>query len=66
MRKAGKPAVDNGFLSTHAQLLAASYWRLTGKELLNVKCAREDVPIELICSVNFGVESESDYWLARI
>lgn len=58
MRTIGKPALDNNYLSAHALLLASSYRRLTGKELLNVECARENIPRALF-EASYGLVSHN-------
>jgi len=58
MRNAGKPNFENSFLSAHARLLASSYNRLTGKELLNVEYAHEDIPRALF-DASFGLVSHN-------
>ena len=58
MRDLGRPNTDNNFLCVHAQLLAGSYSRLTGKELLAVECDYKDIPRALF-EAPFGLVSHN-------
>lgn len=51
-----KPSFENGYLAAHVQLLASSYSRLTGRELLGSDIALDDIG-QALFKAPFGLVS---------
>ncbi|HEX5055106.1 MAG TPA: MEKHLA domain-containing protein [Gammaproteobacteria bacterium] len=51
-----EPGPENAFLCEHAELLISSYQRITGRELIEQKCSREE-NAQALYEAPFGVVS---------
>lgn len=58
MLKINEPALDNCYLSEHAELLISSYQRYTGKDLVNQKQSDEDI-YRALFEAPYGVVSHN-------